>query len=52
MAKIVSSHPHLVVEYQDTILTSVNDQDISIRMRALDLVSAMVHISLLDILCC
>ncbi|KAJ7269381.1 adaptin N terminal region-domain-containing protein [Mycena haematopus] len=36
------SHPHLVAEYQDTILASVNDQDISIRMRALDLVSAMV----------
>lgn len=49
MAKIVPSHPHLVVEYQDTILTSVNDQDISIRMRALDLVSAMVHIFLLTI---
>ncbi|KAF8899233.1 Ap3d1 protein [Infundibulicybe gibba] len=43
MAKIVPSHPHLVAEYQDTILTSVNDQDISIRMRALDLVSAMVN---------
>lgn len=44
LAKIVPSHPHLVAEYQATILTSVNDQDISIRMRALDLVSAMVHI--------
>ncbi|KAG5641635.1 hypothetical protein DXG03_004558 [Asterophora parasitica] len=42
LTKIVPSHPHLVVEYQDTILASVNDQDISIRMRALDLVSAMV----------
>ncbi|KAK0217615.1 adaptin N terminal region-domain-containing protein [Armillaria nabsnona] len=43
MVKIVPSHPYLVAEYQDTILASVSDQDISIRMRALDLVSAMVN---------
>ncbi|PPQ99510.1 hypothetical protein CVT24_005300 [Panaeolus cyanescens] len=43
MAKIVPTHPYLVADYQDTILSSVNDQDISIRMRALDLVSAMVN---------
>jgi AP-3 complex subunit delta-1 len=42
MVKIVPSHPHLVAEHQDTILASVDDQDISIRMRALDLISAMV----------
>lgn len=42
MVKIVPSHPHLVAEYQETILASIDDQDISIRMRALDLVSAMV----------
>ncbi|KAJ7103194.1 adaptin N terminal region-domain-containing protein [Mycena belliarum] len=42
LVKIVPTHPHLVAEYQDTILASVNDQDISIRMRALDLVSAMI----------
>lgn len=42
MVKIVPTHPHLVADHQDTILASVNDQDISIRMRALDLVSAMV----------
>lgn len=42
MTKIVPTHPYLVAEYQDTILASVNDQDISIRMRALDLMSAMV----------
>ncbi|KAH0591305.1 AP-3 complex subunit delta-1 [Termitomyces sp. J132] len=42
MTKIAPSHPHLVAEYQNTILASVSDQDISIRMRALDLVSAMV----------
>lgn len=45
MTKIVPSHPHLVAQYQDMILSSVDDQDISIRMRALDLVSAMVLIS-------
>ncbi|RDX42973.1 Adaptor protein complex AP-3 delta subunit [Lentinus brumalis] len=42
MVKIVPSHPELVAEYQDMILSSVNDEDISIRMRALDTVSAMV----------
>ena len=44
MVKIVPTHPHLVAQHQDTILASVNDQDISIRMRALDLVSAMVSL--------
>ncbi|KAF8913207.1 Adaptor protein complex AP-3 delta subunit [Gymnopilus junonius] len=43
MAKIVPTHPHLIAEYQDTILLSVDDQDISIRMRALDLLSAMAN---------
>lgn len=43
MVKIVPSHPDLLTDYQDTILASVDDQDISIRMRALDLVSAMVR---------
>ncbi|KDR85547.1 hypothetical protein GALMADRAFT_53684 [Galerina marginata CBS 339.88] len=43
MAKIIPTHPHLITEYQDTILMSVNDQDISIRIRALDLLSAMVN---------
>ena len=43
MVKIVPSHPELIAQYQDTILASVDDQDISIRMRALDLVSAMVR---------
>ena len=43
LAKIVPSYPHLVAQYESSILTSVNDQDLSIRMRALDLVSAMVR---------
>ena len=43
MVKIVPTHPELVAEYQDMILSSVNDEDVSIRMRALDLVSAKVR---------
>ena len=42
LVKIVPSQPHLVAEYQETILSSVDDPDISIRMRALELVSEMV----------
>ncbi|EJD54241.1 Adaptor protein complex AP-3 delta subunit [Auricularia subglabra TFB-10046 SS5] len=42
LVKIVPSHPHLLAEYQTTILASVDDPDISIRMRALDVVSEMV----------
>ena len=44
LVKIVPSHPHLVAEYQETILSSVDDPDISIRMRALELVSEMVFL--------
>ncbi|KAF5368594.1 hypothetical protein D9758_002444 [Tetrapyrgos nigripes] len=43
LVKIVPTHAHLVAQYQDTIMASVNDQDMSIRMRALDLVTAMVN---------
>jgi AP-3 complex subunit delta-1 len=42
LVKIVPSHPHLVAEHQDMILASINDDDMSIRLRALDLISAMV----------
>ncbi|KAH9049511.1 Adaptor protein complex AP-3 delta subunit [Lactarius hengduanensis] len=42
LAKIVPTHRHLVAKYQDMIFSSVSDQDLSIRMRALDLLSAMV----------
>ncbi|CCL98144.1 uncharacterized protein FIBRA_00138 [Fibroporia radiculosa] len=41
LVKIVPTHSELVAEYQDMILSSVDDQDVSIRMRALDLLSAM-----------
>jgi AP-3 complex subunit delta-1 len=44
MQKIVPSHPHLIAEYQDMIMESINDEDTSIAMRALDLVSTMVTI--------
>lgn len=42
MAKIVPLHPHLVSAHQDGIISSIEDQDNSLRMRALDLVSSMV----------
>ena len=42
LAKIVPSHPHMVAEYESRILASIDDQDVSIRMRALELISAMV----------
>ena len=42
LAKIVPTHRHLLEEYQDMIFLSVSDQDFSIRMRSLDLLSAMV----------
>ncbi|KAG8876261.1 AP-3 complex subunit delta [Tulasnella sp. 331] len=42
LVKIVPAYPHLVVEYQRFILSSISDTDLSIRMRAMDLLSAMV----------
>ncbi|KAI9859596.1 MAG: AP-3 complex subunit delta [Trichoglossum hirsutum] len=41
-SKIVASHPHLVALQQDVILDCVDDADITIRLRALDLVVGMV----------
>jgi AP-3 complex subunit delta-1 len=41
--KIVRSHPHLVSQQQDVILECIDDPDISIRTRALDLVVGMVN---------
>jgi AP-3 complex subunit delta-1 len=41
--KIVTSHPHLVSLHQDVILECIDDADISIRMRALDLAAGMVN---------
>ncbi|KAK4986045.1 AP-3 complex subunit delta [Elasticomyces elasticus] len=42
-AKIVTSHSVLVAEHQDVILECIDDPDISIRARALDLVVGMVN---------
>lgn len=44
MVKITPTHPHMVAEYQDEILESLDDADLSIRMRALELVTAMVSL--------
>lgn len=43
MVKIVPTHPHLIADYQDEILQSLDDEDVSIRMRALELISSMVR---------
>lgn len=40
--KIVSSHPELVALHQDVIVECIDDPDISIRTRALELVTGMV----------
>ncbi|KAG8967962.1 AP-3 complex subunit delta [Tulasnella sp. 419] len=42
LAKIVPEYPQLVAEHQQAILQSTGDIDISIRIRALDLISMMV----------
>jgi AP-3 complex subunit delta-1 len=44
-AKITSSHADLVSQHQDVILECIDDADISIRTRALDLVVGMVNAS-------
>ncbi|CAO1629541.1 unnamed protein product [Parajaminaea phylloscopi] len=41
LARIVPTHPHLVSRYQEAIMSSIDDQDLSIRLRALDLASGM-----------
>jgi AP-3 complex subunit delta-1 len=42
MVNITPTHPHMVAEYQDEIMQSLDDADMSIRMRALELITAMV----------
>ncbi|OWT39265.1 AP-3 complex subunit delta-1 [Cryptococcus neoformans Bt1] len=42
MVKIIPTHPQLVAEYQDEVLQSLDDPDVSIRMRALELATNMV----------
>ncbi|QIW99888.1 hypothetical protein AMS68_005406 [Peltaster fructicola] len=41
---ITSSHAELVAEHQDVILECIDDPDVSIRTRALDLVIGMVNV--------
>ncbi|OQO08994.1 hypothetical protein B0A48_05884 [Cryoendolithus antarcticus] len=43
IAKITASHADLVADHQDVILECIDDADISIRTRALDLVIGMVN---------
>ncbi|GAA5949476.1 hypothetical protein JCM3765_002674 [Sporobolomyces pararoseus] len=43
LVKIAPTHPHLISTHHDTILNCVDDPDMSIRMRALDLVETMVN---------
>ncbi|CAG8460406.1 2683_t:CDS:10 [Rhizophagus irregularis] len=43
LAKILPTHPKLVSEHKDIILKCIDDPDISIRLRALDLVVGMVN---------
>jgi AP-3 complex subunit delta-1 len=42
MVKIIPTQPQMVAEYQEEILQSLDDPDVSIRIRALELVSSMV----------
>ena len=41
--KIVISHPHIVALHQATILDCIDDQDVSIRLQALELGSGMIN---------
>lgn len=45
LVKIAPTHPHLISTHHDTILNCVDDPDLSIRLRALDLVEVMVSTS-------
>ncbi|KAL1915223.1 uncharacterized protein VTP21DRAFT_7499 [Calcarisporiella thermophila] len=43
MAKLMETHPKLIAEQKEIILECIDDADISIRLRALDLVVGMVN---------
>ncbi|GJJ70128.1 AP-3 complex subunit delta [Entomortierella parvispora] len=43
LTKILPTHPHLVAEHKDIILKCIDDPDISIRMRTLDLIVGMAN---------
>ena len=40
--KLMQKHPSVVAEHKDLILNCLTDEDVTIRMRALDLITAMV----------
>ena len=42
MSRLLSTHPKLIAEHKDIILECIDDDDFSIRFRALDLVVGMV----------
>lgn len=42
MRKLIQAHPHLAQEHRDNILDCLDDEDIGIRMRALELVSEFI----------
>ncbi|TGZ84676.1 Adaptor protein complex AP-3 delta subunit [Ascodesmis nigricans] len=44
LTKLVATHPHLVNQHQDVILECIDDTDISIRYRALELAVGMVDV--------
>jgi len=41
--RIVVSHPHLVLQQQDVIMSCIDDPDVSIRLKALELGAGMVN---------
>ena len=43
MSRLLSTHPKLIAEHKDIILECIDDDDFSIRFRALDLVVGMVN---------
>ncbi|CAG8435804.1 5990_t:CDS:10 [Ambispora gerdemannii] len=47
LSKILPTHPRLVAEHRDIILKCIDDADISIRLRALDLVVGMWYVAVL-----
>lgn len=42
MRRLIQAHPHLASEHRDNILDCLDDEDIGIRMRALELVSEFI----------